>query len=96
MNITDFEILDHGIDNPDYFPGCGVSFTPFSACYTGIGDSAAEALNDALDSMAQCSWEWTSEQEEEMFADMSEEVDKFFLDLDYQTDCWHYVSIRVR
>lgn len=44
-----FEIIDHGWDNPDYFQGCGVAFTQWQHCVTGAGDTALEALEDALE-----------------------------------------------
>jgi hypothetical protein len=48
-----FQVVDHGIDGAQYFPGCGVSFTEFEHCVTGSGDTFAEAIDDALESMAQ-------------------------------------------
>jgi hypothetical protein len=50
----DFEIVDLGVDSPDYFQGFGVSFTDFEHCTYGIGDTAEEAYDDALESVAQC------------------------------------------
>ena len=52
MRVTDFQLVDHGIEYEQYFQGCGVSFTPFSDCQTGIGDNPAEALDDCLDQVA--------------------------------------------
>ncbi len=53
MKLTDYEIIRHGVEHSDYFQGCGVSFTRFDHVCTGIGDTEAEAFNDALDSVAQ-------------------------------------------
>ena len=50
----DFEIVDLGVDSPDYFQGFGTSYTPFEHCTYGIGDTAEEAYDDALESVAQC------------------------------------------
>lgn len=50
--ITDYEIIDHGIDHSQYFQGCGVSYTRFENVVTGCGSSADEAWNDALEQMA--------------------------------------------
>lgn len=44
----EFEVVDHGCDGEQYFPGCGTSFTRFDWCVTGIGGSAREAAMDAL------------------------------------------------
>ena len=51
MALT-FEIIDHGCDGEQYFPGCGVALTRFTDCATGIGDSAHEAGQDALGQIA--------------------------------------------
>ncbi len=48
MKIIAYEIINHGIEHSQYFQGCGVSFTEFDVCFTGIGNSAFEALDDAL------------------------------------------------
>jgi hypothetical protein len=53
MNKPTFEIVDLGVDHPDYFQGFGVSFTRYDYCTYGIGDTAQEAYDDALDSMCQ-------------------------------------------
>ena len=50
--IKDFEIVDHGVEHPDYFQGCGVTYTKFDDCATGIGRSLHEALGDALEQLA--------------------------------------------
>lgn len=55
--ITCFEIVDHGIDHAQYFQGCGISRTKFTDCATGCGDNPREALNDALETLAQAGWD---------------------------------------
>lgn len=54
--IGAYEILDHGIEHSQYFQGCGTSFTEYVDVATGIGDNAYEALEDALESLAQGEW----------------------------------------
>lgn len=54
MKLTKFEIIDHGFDYPDYFPGCGVCLTEYDFVQTGIGETPLEALEDALEQMAFC------------------------------------------
>jgi hypothetical protein len=49
MKVTKFEIVDHGLEHPDYFQGCGVAFTQFEEVYTGHGQTPYEAANEALD-----------------------------------------------
>lgn len=46
---VEYELIDHGVDTPDYFQGCGVALTPYSYVVTGIGDNPSEAIEDALE-----------------------------------------------
>lgn len=55
--VTAFELIDHGIEHSQYFQGCGISFTSFDDVATGIGDNPAEAIEDALESLAQQGWD---------------------------------------
>lgn len=50
--IAAFQVIDHGADGAQYFQGCGVSFTRFDHVVTGVGDTGADALDDALEQMA--------------------------------------------
>ena len=50
--IEDHKIQDHGVENESYFQGADTAFTKWNACYTGIGDSPAQALEDALEQLA--------------------------------------------
>ena len=52
-SVADFEIVDHGIEHCQYFQGCSAVFTSYGECVTGCGDNFAEAINDALESIAQ-------------------------------------------
>lgn len=54
---TDFKITYYGIDHEQYFQGHGIALTKWNDCATGIGSCNAEALNDALDSLAQNDWD---------------------------------------
>lgn len=58
--VTAYEVLDHGFDAPDYFQGCGTAFTEFDDVVTGTGDTAREAYEDALESLAQGGWDVAS------------------------------------
>lgn len=53
MKIKAFEIINHGVDHPQYFQGCGVSLTEFDHVATGVGESAREAYDDAVEILAQ-------------------------------------------
>jgi len=50
--VADFELVDHGIDNPQYFQGCGTTFTNFEFVETGSGDNPKDALEDVLEQIA--------------------------------------------
>lgn len=55
--VGDYEIVDHGLEHSSYFQGCGTALTPFHQCATGIGDTYADALDNALESVAQCGYD---------------------------------------
>lgn len=58
--IKDYEVRDHGVENSQYFQGCGISFTRFDHCATGCGsEHALEAIKDAIDILAQDGYEVT-------------------------------------
>ena len=46
---TEFEIINHGIDHEQYFPGCGTAFSDFDVAITGVGYTSAEAYQDAVE-----------------------------------------------
>lgn len=50
--IEAYQVIDHGVEHSQYFQGCGVAFTEFVDCFTGIGDTAREALDDAIENAA--------------------------------------------
>ena len=47
--LKQYEIINHGYENHQYFQGCGVSWTDFTHCFTGCGGNAKEAYEDARD-----------------------------------------------
>jgi len=51
--VTDYELLDHGVNGSQYFQGCGIAFTPYNNVTTGCGEDFGEALEDALEQVAQ-------------------------------------------
>jgi len=52
QRVTDYELIDHGIEHPQYFQGCGTAYTSYRHVVTGIGDNPAEAIDDCLDQIA--------------------------------------------
>lgn len=93
--ITQFEIISHGIENSQYFQGCGVSFTKYTDVATGIGQSEKEALNDALESLAQNDWDVSTVEDSEDYINANDEVPKELEDQPEDSDCYFYVSVRV-
>lgn len=54
QRVSEFEVVDLGIEHPDYFQGFGVSYTNFNYCCYGIGNDAVDAFDDACEQMSQC------------------------------------------
>ncbi len=48
-----YELIDHGIDHAQYFQGCATAYTNFDHVVTGCGSNFSEALDDALEIIAQ-------------------------------------------
>lgn len=88
--VTGHEILDHGVEGSQYFQGCGVSYTRYTEVYTGIGDSAYEALEDALEQAAMSDWDVES-----IKNDLSEEI-TIPEDAEDESELHHFVSIRLK
>lgn len=91
MKLISYEILDHGMDHSQYFQGCGTAFSRFTHVWTGAGNNAKEAYNDALD---------------QAYMDIGDIADKFPKRPAeirtrpcvpcYSEDMYFYVSIRAR
>lgn len=54
--VKTYRIDAIGIDLPDYFPGVGISGTPWDAVAVGTGDNAKEAYQDAVEQLATDDW----------------------------------------
>lgn len=50
--VESFEFRDLGIDHSQYFQGAGVAFTDWDDVFVGVGDTAKEAGDDAMESLA--------------------------------------------
>ena len=88
--LGDWQWIDHGIEHEQYFQGCGVSFTEFTDCYTGIGASAQEAADDAAEQAAMSGWNVDC-----LENDISQHNAAVYVKED-EYDLWYYVSLRVR
>lgn len=55
--VVDYEVFHHGITNGQYFPGFSASRdSSFDESATGVGDNPHEALEDALEQLANSGW----------------------------------------
>ena len=94
--IAKYEIIDHGVNHSQYFSGCGISYTAFNDIATGIGDNPNEALQDALESLAQNDWDVSTITEElSKISEIAKVEDDEDGELSEDNDCYHYVSVRV-
>jgi hypothetical protein len=89
MKINKYQIIDHGLEHCQYFQGCGTAFTDYKDVFNGIGCSAHEALEDALDMAAQDGWE-TEHIENNLSKIITTDAEN---PLD---DIYHHVSFRVK
>ncbi len=55
MRISDFEIIDHGIEHAQHFAPCGAA--RYAHVVTGVGDCQVWAIDDCLAQMAQAGWD---------------------------------------
>lgn len=100
--VVAYDVVDHGIDHEQYFQGCGVCGTEYVDCFTGIGDDAAEALDDAIDSACQSGYKFSDDDYNGAMDDLSDRKSSVSLlaskageHEDYDSH-HYYVSIRVR
>lgn len=99
--IAEFEILDHGVDHAQYFPGCGVSFTKFDDVATGVGNTPAEAFQGAIDILMENNWDVSTIEESEEVNGFRENklwdtVPQSIDEQDEMGELYYYISVRVR
>ena len=101
--INEYEIINHGICHSDYFQGCGTAFTEFIDVATGIGNSEQEALDDALEILAQGDWDVACNADLNADLDRADDTDVVTPivkeygngDENYENP-WVHVSVRVK
>lgn len=94
--VRRFEFLDHGLEHPDFFQGCGVAFTNFDLCFTGTGASPYEAAHEALE-LASHDYRWNElmdEAETWIENHMGKTLDAFE-PIPEDSDATYHVSIRI-
>ena len=90
--IEKYEIISHGWDNPSYFQGCGTYGTDYDIAYTGVGNSEKEALEDAIDQVAQDDFDITELEKDPDFV----KADTTGPEDEEVEDWYYYASIRVK
>jgi hypothetical protein len=94
--ITEFELVDHGIEGSQYFQGCGISFTEFTDIATGCGDDPREAIEDALEQLACGGWD-VDGMEKRICADIGRRKLPRKPSVPRKADdSYYYVSLRVK
>ena len=97
--IAEFEVVDHGIENSQYFQGCGLSHTVYDGIATGCGNDPREAVDDALEQLACGGWD-VEGMEKRIVADgwfgNRRKVPTKPAVPSTSDDCYYYLSIRVK
>jgi hypothetical protein len=91
---TKARVIFHGEDHSQYFPGHGLWGTTYKECATGIGTSEKQALDDALEQLAQNDWDIDAlcalDEFKESAGDVSEkEIEQ------HHDEWWLWVSVDV-
>ena len=96
--IETYEIINHGVMYSDYFQGCGTAFTEFTDVATGIGSSEREALDDALEMLAQQDWDTASNPDLVIDFESADDTDVIqdIIDTETYNGDWPYVFVSVR
>lgn len=91
MKIEEYETEDLSVDHPQFFQGYGLEpEDEFDEAFTGVGDSAYSAVEDALDQAALSGYDVTNI-EDEILTDFSDRKD-----IDTSGDEVHYVGLKLR
>jgi len=100
QKVSEYQLCDHGIDGAQYFSGCGISYTSFDYVSTGCGSNFAEAIDEALDGVAQDGFDSEALEEAIMLDEGLSKwptvpnTDKYYTEENGENEMYYYVSIR--
>lgn len=57
MKPNNYRIMDHGVQWPDEFRGCGTATAEYEHSVTGTGDECNDAYQDCLEQMGIDGWD---------------------------------------
>jgi hypothetical protein len=91
--VAKWQVVNHGVEHSQYFQGCGVSFTEYDWCVTGIGMTASEAREDCFEQLATMGFDIP----EQLETDALDETGNYSVPEDAQgEDSENYVHISIR
>ena len=89
-----FEFTYLGVEHEQYFQGFGVSFTEFDRCTCGIGETPAEAADDAVEQACHDLDVITSSILEKAYDEFVASLDNVEESTDLDDGFHHHVGIR--
>ena len=98
--VNEYEYIVEGPMYPDYWQGQGLAYTPYTNMATGIGHTLNEALDDALEMLAQNDNDWDLKDLEQRIRQDNPD-DKWDLSIDDaypdedMSESYLYVTIKV-
>lgn len=93
--IAEYDITDRGVDHAQYFQGHGTSFSDFDESYTGAGDNAVEAYDDAVEQAATSGWDVSALPTRPRGIRKSDRV-RHVRGEDEDNEIYYYVSLRLK
>lgn len=91
--VLEYEIVDHGVEHEQYFQGCGTYGTRYDEVFTGVGNTKAEAIEQALEDIAMADIFMPEPMEKEIILGL-DRTETGFGDTDEEHH--YYASIRVK
>src|SRR6266542_4369984 len=71
--ITQFQV-SFDCDHNQYWPGHGISLTPYTDCATGIGNTLRDAFGDAIGQLAEAGYAISDKLEVKMLKELASQL----------------------